>query len=200
MKSCSGVYTCIQGFSKSCSVWFFVVICSNFCSLQHAQKWQQIQVRMLSGPAMPLWEDGLNFDSTCKPLIEALSIEETWHHSDMKQQQIQQVQTASRLKACDPKHRLCQNKIMLVRCGQRSISSCSWSACAAACKRENICGKWTKLMEKCDFQSLSIKEYGWNDGYGTFAESFAAVWSSLSNSTTKADFADSCSINCLNSN
>jgi len=69
-----------------------------------------------------------------------------------------------------------------------------------ACKRENIYGKWTKLMEKCGFQSLSIKDYGWYDGYGAFAESFAANWSSFSNSTTRAEAADSCSTNSLNSN
>ena len=38
------------------------------------------------------------------------------------------------------------------------------------------------------------------DEYGTFAESFAAIWSSFSNSTTRDEAADSCSTNCLNSN
>ena len=58
-------------------------------------------------------------------------------------------------------------------------------------------------MEKYDFQILSVAfDHGiWInlDKYGTFAESFAAIWSSFSSSTTRAEAADSCSTNCLNS-
>ena len=139
------------------------------------------------------------------PMHFGPSILETWHHSDVKQQQIQQIRTAWSLKGLKhpARNSLCQKKIMLVRCGQRSISCCSWSACATACKKGNIYGKWTNMMDKYDFQILSVAfDHGiWInlDKYGTFAESFAAIWSSFSKSITRAEAADSCSTNCLNS-
>ena len=82
-----------------------------------------------------------------------------------------------------PKHRLCQTEIMFARCGQRSISCCSWSTCATVCKetymensRKNDGEIW-RSDTFSRFRSWKIDEYG------TFAESFAAIWSSSSNSS-----------------
>ena len=65
-----------------------------------------------------------------------------------------------------PKHRLCQTEIMFARCGQRSISCCSWATCATVCKetymensRKND-GEISLSDTFSRFRSWEIDEYG----------------------------------------
>ena len=169
MKSCSAVFTCIL--SK-------YTVYKDFPS-----------------PAMS------DFSQSSPPTSVPYARTRTHTHTHWQQIQVRMRSGHAMYVTC-LKHRLCQTKNIFARCGQRSISCSSWSTCATACK-ETCMENSRKMMEKYHFQILSVAfDHGKSmnmDEYGTFAESFAAIWSSSSNSTTRDEAADSSS-NCLNSN